>query len=784
MFDLPPEWLTHFGEVRDVISSTVRMPFDRREPVLRVEGNIGVEFEEDPDVRAVVTSTPACNFIKLPVGAYLRSRMIALALTKDRSRRKIPEYFSGTTISGEQARSIAIQMRSPFESLHTLLGATKGLLEKIGNEEPESSISVFGSPAETISYYAVNFLAMHEACHFWYGHFGLIAELVEPFLSRAWSLKEVQADMGAGTSLADHVAADLEVNDIPLGTGRYFSRIWQLSQLAGLAMAITFDLINALHPSPGPQSGYEDYGVRFWISRHGFRKHIVAKTNVEAGECGTLGVDSGEIVYCDLIGRKAELAARASRLREIWSCSELYAFGERQIEHIPGTPDKEALVDYWRAQNEKGSTYDPRVARAVQRLFLHPSRRSGIGLFLNDPGVKYASTRGTGHRATDLLAGDALWRDWIDPLGIVRPALANASAEELRTAAALVATEIGKTVILWPQDLRATESGVTTDDPAFGTFRISIGRGITARLPLILMCLFDRPNVGPLQRDLAAFPEGPLDERYAVLIATAKDTADHLRWWAAISRPSTDGESYELRNGWRYGLLFLLFRAAVRVHRRHFPGLERASLTLDKKSITLVRLGLHFDADLYALLNLVVYISHVADLETGSEKMGDAPYRIMVRGMHLRSAFFGIFTILSCLSRTRGIPPFTRIALAVKSMDKLTIPTDGEAMFQPFGWIRDLPLLVKATRKWNWSEFVVACFNDWDIRTSELVGDMWKKHGLPSHPNPFVSVAALHFTEPVFERLKAARALAEGYIDNSKRVLISKHSFKRAYGEG
>jgi len=99
---------------------------------------------------------------------------------------------------------------------------------------------------------------MHEACHFWYGHFGLIAESVEPFLSRAWSLKEIQADMGAGTSLADHIAADLEVNDIPRETGRCFSRIWQLSQLAGLAMAIAFDLIDALHPRPGPQSGYEN----------------------------------------------------------------------------------------------------------------------------------------------------------------------------------------------------------------------------------------------------------------------------------------------------------------------------------------------------------------------------------------------------------------------------------------------------------------------------------------------------------------------------------------------
>ncbi|SPE26042.1 hypothetical protein SBA3_1250026 [Candidatus Sulfopaludibacter sp. SbA3] len=775
MSDLPPEWVPHFELIQGVIAGSVRMPFDKREPVQRLEADIGVDFNREPGVRAVIAAQPPGHLMRLPIGLYLRTRLIALVFAKNRSGRLMPEYFSGNTILDEQAQAIVSGMRSAHLSLEALQQEVEQALAAIGNDEPEPRVSSFGSQAELVTYYALNFVAIHEACHFWYGHFGLIHASAEPFRGQAWSLKEVQADMGAGTSLADHLAADLEIKAIPAGSHRSLARIHQLAQLAGLAMAVALDLLDTLH-NPGRLGGYESYGVRLWIARLGFRKHLVSKCGVDAGEWGVLGLIQAEQAYNRLAGRQTDGEALIARMKEIFSAEEFVWFHERQRQYIPNTPDKEALARLARAQSESGSRSDPEAIERVDSL-AGRGRRRGLGLYLTDLGPAYEIPRGAERPDPQAAPGDDFWRAWLDPLEIIRPGLANAIVDELRNAAAIAASEIGKIVILWPDIWSDAQSGVTPEDPAFGSFRISIGTGLTSRLPLILRCLFDRLGDSPAREDLTGPPDAALDEHYAALVA-ASDSADALRWWAAVAGPPADGESYEFRNAWRYGLLFLLFRAACRIHRAHFTGLERAELELDQENLALLRLGLHLDADLFALLNLVVYISHFADLETGAARMHDGLLRVITRGQHLRAAFFGVFAVISCL------PAAARVAFVVKGMDHMGIPTDGEPMFACFQWIHTLPPFAKATRKWNWSDFVVACFHDWDERTTAFRAGMRDSRALSPQPNPFVSASALRFDESTFERYKAANTLAHGYIDDPKRVLISRQSFTQVYGTG
>jgi hypothetical protein len=790
--NLPCEWLPHFELVQKITTDIVRMPFGKDDPVPRLEADISVDFSDDPGVRAEIR--PPGNLIRLPIGLYLRSRMIALALAKNPSVRRIPEHFTGKTISQEQARPIVAAMRSFYPSLEALLSETKRRLEDIGNDEPEDGLrfTAFGSQAELVASFAVNFVATHELCHFWYGHFGAISASVETFREQAWSLKEVQADMGAGSSLADYIAVSLDYNAIPPRSLRSGARLYQLSHLAGLAMAITLDLLDTLHSDPelrGRKTGYEPFDVRFAISAFRFFRHLWCKVGFETSGSVLSGLVDGKTVYSHVTGRQHDREALIARVKDIFnSADDLVNFAELAIEQTPNTPDKEALVRHRLGQNQpKSSVYNHLFGRqnyveapatrikgvfswadyiaqfaeltveqtATEEMSVRTERQRyrGNGLYLTDPNDDYRFPEAA--ERPDFSSD--FWRKWIDPLEIIQPDLAQAMLGELRTVAARMGDELGKRVILWPTAWNEPQSGIIPEDPAFGSFRIAIGAGLMTRLPLILRCLFDRLDATPARRDLSDSACALLGERYEALVA-ASGNADLLRWWA--SRSFSDNESYELRRGWRYGLLFLLFRAGGRIHRGHFLGLEQAEFELDHENIALLRLGLHLDADLYALLNLVNYIRRSPDLETRNEIISEALLRVTNPGQDLRAAFFGVFALASCMQPIGSIVPGTRLAWVVKLLDGSNTRTDGSAMFQYFqSWT---PTLLP---KWDWSEFAAACFHDWDDRTGALRADMKKNLGLSSQPNPFISGAAFDVDNSASERCIAACVMAARYTD-------------------
>jgi hypothetical protein len=783
--EVPAAWLAHFSELQKVISATVQLPFDPREPVQRLPANIRVEFDRSPDIRFEI-NVPE-KVMRLPIGAYLRCRMIALSLVKNRDRRRIPAYFKGATLGEQEVRRIIDAMRSPFPSLEALLSEVERHLAAIGNDEPEAATTVFGSESESVAYYALDFLATHEACHFWYGHLG-VWRAAQPMRRKyAWSFKEVQADMGAGTSLANHVAFDLEHYAIPEGSPRAFARVCQLSQLAGLAIAMTFDLIDVLNPNPGENAGYESYGVRSSISHLGFGSHLVAKCGVEAGEWGRLGLSGAEVSYSLAVGRpNDDLETRAARLVDILAADEARAFLEEQYKYIPNTPDLEGYKRHCQAEAEAGSQRDPEVSQRVSLLFsegvVTDAPSAGVvGLSVICPGLndKVPSAPADHDPAVPV---DTFWRSWVDPIGAVRRGLADAVVNELQVAVDLASDEIRKPLFLWPDRSTALDSWVCPQDAIFKRFRISIGTGLTARLPLILRCLFDRPGSGAPCHDFRCSPSDPLDESYAALTGTLRESNDALRWWKAQTSPTDSGESYELRQGWRYGLLFLILRAAARVHRGHFPGLERAERKLREPAIAVLRSALQLDADLWALVNLVVYIGHFVDFETGREESAKPLRRILVRAKHLRAAFFGILVILSCLPATARMSSVNRFALAVRGLDDLGVPTNGKPLFLCFEWMKNRPPFSDAFRKWNWCEFASACFDDWDGATGSLLREMRDRHGLPATRNPFISADALRIDEAGSGMLEFAAAQATQYVTDANRILIPKGAFSAAYG--
>ena len=270
------------------------------------------------------------------------------------------------------------------------------------------------------------------------------------------------------------------------------------------------------------------------------------------------------------------------------------------------------------------------------------------------------------------------YREWVNPLGILRTGLADAVLSEQRAAVSIAERLLNRVLLVPPMPHSGFYARTKPLDEVFEMFEVAIGSGVVARLGLILRCLFDRPDRGEtVSVATAQFSEeaarmsrnaakAKLDPHYASLVgADPSEPMRALSWWTeTLEFP--EYESYEVRNGMRYGYLFLLYHELAHILRRHFEGRERAGLELTPEEFDAVQRGMEWDADVRALANLLIYIENHVDLErrlgrvrwpttrSMEERNKENFETILTRGRHIRCAFMGIFAVFSMMNPLAG----------------------------------------------------------------------------------------------------------------------------------
>lgn len=424
------------------------------------------------------------------------------------------------------------------------------------------------------------------------------------------------------------------------------------------------------------------------------------------------------------------------------------------------------------------------------------------------------------------------FRSWLDPFGTFHSGLIDAILLEQGRVAAIAEDGIGKWLHVRPSSAQGIYARSQAADTALNSFQVVIGTGLNARLGLILRMLFDREEkgrrtwivttqhseqaarmyAGRLRPRSTSKRDAKLHKCYASLVGLdEEEPITSLQWWIEKVHLGEASESYESRNGFRYGHLFILFHEFAHIHRQHLEGQERASVAADPPDQILLQLGFECDADRCALFNLLVYIECMVEMEATqiygelaeSNRRKRGLYVFTSRASHFRAAFFGIFAVFSCFNPLRWtnlefnrepyLQATTRLGLAVKSLDWMGFPTGGRLLFSCFDWfsnidkvqgaIEDNPYLnlfgPSREPQWNWSEFFMAAIYDWDMEIATFLSDMSVRQGLPISPIPFaVNRSGLEYVEETFLRFQTAHVVAKPYIANDRNLFMSSEHYK------
>lgn len=413
----------------------------------------------------------------------------------------------------------------------------------------------------------------------------------------------------------------------------------------------------------------------------------------------------------------------------------------------------------------------------------------------------------------------SLSREWLDPCRILPPNVLDAALWEQSAVTKIAEEALNKRLFVVPSLDPDFSSRTAAADLALNSFTIKFGSGLNARIGLILRLLFDRREKGDhilsvasqrseraalLSRDTS---RKTIHHRYADLLGTrVGPPAKQLSWWVD-NIPLEAEESYETRNGFRFGHLFIFFHELSHIALGHFEGEEAASVRLASADRTLLRLGYESQADLFALFNLIVYIDCCVEAEAASEfgppeeerseerQRERNLYVIAARGGEMRAAMLGIFAVMSCFSPMlwtnldfrdeEYFQATTRLGLAVKLLDHLGIPTDGAATFSCFDW---MPLdgtgmvgVLGTKPRWNWSDFFSAAIYEWDVEVMRFLNDMRERHELPIASIPFaIHRSGLDYSRETFERYRAATELAERF-QTGDGLFMSSAAFARHF---
>ena len=421
----------------------------------------------------------------------------------------------------------------------------------------------------------------------------------------------------------------------------------------------------------------------------------------------------------------------------------------------------------------------------------------------------------------------SLFRQWLNPLEIMPEVLLDGALWEQGAVISMAEQALEKILYVEPSDDPDFASRAAAADLALNSFTIQFGSGLNARIGLILRLIFDRAKKGILLAMLAsprsevAAMVAPLKQRasihphYADLLGIRiGPPKEQLAWWINNVPLNPGGESFETRNGFRYGHLFILLHEMSHIALHHFDGEEAAMALADPPDRTLLRLGFESQADLYALFNLIVYIDCCVEAEAASEfgppdveltperRRSRDIFVVSARGSELRAAFFGIFAVMSCFSPMRWtnldfedeeyLQPTTRLGLAVKMLDLLDVPFDGRPAFVCFDFINEVTAAEQSwaksesrmftsgpPRKWNWSDFLSAAISDWDMEVTRFLNDMRIAHNLPMSPVPFaIHGSGLEFGRQTFQRYKDADELAERFQRGDGLFISSEGYFR------
>ena len=752
MNEVPPAWRKHFDLMRHLGEDLPRNPFDSREPIQRIDADVAFIFSPEPDLRATISRIDGGHTIVVPIGAYLRLRLIALALSKSPVLRSIPTDFTGKPISDTLTHEIIGAMRSQYSDFSTLLEVVNAYLAAVGNEEPHRRVAVNQSYSECVAASAFCFLLIHETCHFWYGHYALLhsqhnaPEQQEAQLPPdSLMLAEINADIGAGTNAADVICADVNHYRIPSASSRYLGRIIQLGHISGIGIAMLLDLVEAIHYSAAVSSAqnvYRPYRDRLLAAGLGLRMHLRARLGPQSGGVGSIAFLIGAASYERCVGRPSmssdELESEPARFRRMFE--DVARLSQWLAPHVPNTPDTKAAAEFAGHESKVGlaqSATDDCDWDAYEAA-LHPE---GIAIYTNtvvddiptqflDYGAHVVETFSEPGAARQVGSGAGLlWDDRLDPFHGFHSSLTEAVASEIEVAAKIAEVALNRGLTIRPDRSPIARFQIAAEDPAFESFSISLSAGLTSRLGIVLRCMFDSGEDSKTRQldidDTEPDADRVGSEEGESLVACPKGTETRSEltvedFGAGLGSLLTgvrrrERESYEARNGFRYGLLFVLFRCIAHVNRGHFDILERVA-DGDPQAAGQVRLGLSLDADVTALANTIEYAEAMAEVEVAEARRPDLA--VLIRGMHLRAVFLGALGVLSCFDAPSWTGWGVR-AIHCNPLARLWLATDAlyrGARSLPGGVFRVFP---------GCPEPRVRLFSAYGEDPSELYGRTW-----------------------------------------------------------